>query len=105
MHGAPFSNNGWQTPSSHRVHWPRQGLHCSPPVPRASVVFPGTQIPPKQQPFAQLWGVQQGAAQKLPALGHSEPASAAGMQAAPAAKPWHSASLVQLLGVPCWITP
>ena len=50
-------------------------------------------------------GVQQGAAQKLPVLGHSEPAGAARMQAAPAAKPWHSASLVQLLGEPGWITP
>jgi hypothetical protein len=68
-------------------------------------VFPGTQIPPKQQPFGQVRGVQQGAAQKLPAVGHSEPPGAAGMQAAPAAKPWHWASLVQLLGGPGWITP
>jgi hypothetical protein len=98
LHGAPFGNNGWQTPFSHRRHGPGQGAHWSPPVPHASAVFPGTQIPPEQQPFGQVSGVQQGAAQKLPAVGHSEPAGAAGTQTAPGAKPWHWASLVQLLG-------
>jgi hypothetical protein len=104
LHGSPFTNNGWQVPFSHRVHSLVQAMHRPPPVPQASSVVPGTQIPSKQQPFGQLWGVQQGAAQKLPVVGHSEPAGAAGMQTAPGANPWHCASLVQLLGG-VWSTP
>jgi hypothetical protein len=78
------------------MHCPSQGAHCWPPVPQAAFVFPGTQIPPEQQPLGQVWALQQGAAQKLPSVGQSDPASAAGTQTAPGAKPWQSASLVQL---------
>jgi hypothetical protein len=105
VHGSPFSNSATQEPSWHAVQLPGQAVHWTPPLPHASLVPPGTQIPPKQQPFGQLWGVQHGAAQKLPPLGHSEPAGAARMQAAPWAKPWQSASTWQLLGGPGWITP
>lgn len=75
-----------------------QATHSPPPSPHASLVFPGWQRPPEQHPAAQVWLLQQGAAQKLPVVGHSEPAGAAGTQTAPGAKDWQAASLVQLLG-------
>jgi len=72
-----------------------------PPVPHAWKEVPGWQIPASQQPFAQLWALQQGPAQKLPAVGQSEPAGAAATQTAPRAKPWQSASVVQLFAGLC----
>jgi hypothetical protein len=99
VHGSPFSNSATQEPFWHAEHSPGQSVHRWPFWPQASFVSPVTQIPLAQQP-GQVCGVQQGAAQKLPVVGHSESPGAAGMQAAPWAKPWHSASLVQLLGGP-----
>jgi hypothetical protein len=70
-----------------RQTWP--GAHekqSSPPVPQNSNSFPGRQpVSPSQQPFGQLWEVQQGAAQKLPSAGQGNDSDAAATQTAPGA--------------------
>jgi hypothetical protein len=69
--------------------WP--GLHGRqnlPPVPQVSAVWFSTctqPTSPLQQPFGQDWGVQQGAAQKLPLVGQNTDPGAAATQTAPSA--------------------
>jgi hypothetical protein len=70
-----------------RHTWPgTHSTHSSPPAPQKKKSFPGRQLViPSQHPFAQLWGVQQGAAQKLLLFGQIGESGAAAMQAPPGA--------------------